>query len=284
MADFASTVIHTDDRVRLMADVGGDPARPTVVLSHGRGQTRRAWGGAMRGLVRRGYHVISFDARGHGDSGWAPDADYSIQTRANDLLAVLATCGRPVALVGASMGGMAGYYAMGRAESPIADALVVVDIVPRVTAEGASQIKAFMHAAPDGFASLEEAADAVAAYIPGRPRPADVSGLKRNLRLGDNGRYQWHWDPRWLEQPSRTEADIQEMLAMGDRITVPTLLVRGLRSNLVDEAGVAEFRAHVPRLEVFDVPGAGHMVAGDRNDAFNAALFGFLGKHLPPVA
>jgi len=59
-------------------------------------------------------------------------------------------------------------------------------------------------------------------------------------------------------------------------VTIPTLLVRGGHSDIVDDAGVAELRRLVPQTEVFEVPEAGHMVAGDRNDAFNEGVIDFL--------
>ena len=67
---------------------------------------------------------------------------------------------------------------------------------------------------------------------------------------------------------------------MARREGLPVLLVRGLKSDVVSDAGVAAFRALLPALEVADVGGAGHMVAGDRNDAFNASVIAFLMRHL----
>jgi pimeloyl-ACP methyl ester carboxylesterase len=57
---------------------------------------------------------------------------------------------------------------------------------------------------------------------------------------------------------------------------VPVLLVRGQRSDVVDDAGIEEFRQKLPHLEIASVAGAGHMVAGDRNDAFNRSVISFL--------
>ncbi|WP_028081556.1 alpha/beta fold hydrolase [Solimonas soli] len=269
--------------LHISADVGGDPAAPPVLLLHGGGQTRHSWGGAMRELLRRGYHVINLDARGHGDSDWAPDGDYSLDAMVGDLRAVIATLTRPPALVGASMGGATILYAAGGAAQPIATALVLVDIVPRVNQSGGKKIAEFMQSGRAGFATLEEAADAVSAYNPHRPRPKDISGLMKNLRRRDDGRLYWHWDPRFVDNPRRSEppqfADL--MLRAASHIRTPTLLVRGTQSDIVTEDGINEFRAHLPGLEVFDVPGAGHMVAGDRNDAFNEGVIGFLERHHP---
>ncbi|HEX7872306.1 MAG TPA: alpha/beta hydrolase [Sphingobium sp.] len=280
VSSLAGTVFRMSDGVRIIADVGGDPAAPTVVLMHGGGQTRHSWSGAMRALVEAGYHVINFDARGHGESDWSPDGVYTLSIRARDLGEILRHNRGPVAFVGASMGGATALYAVGEHVEPAPAALVMVDIVPRPNPVGTGKIKAFMGANPEGFASLDEAADAVAAYNPHRPRPKDVSGLARNLRLRD-GRYFWHWDPRMLDSGNQKVRE-ERLLAFAGGLTMPTLLVRGLASDVVSEEGVAEFRSILPALEVVDVVGAGHMVAGDRNDAFNSGVIGFLERHMPP--
>src|SRR5271157_2433704 len=100
--------------VELVADVGGDPAAPAIILLHGGGQTRHSWGGAMRELVTRGYHVINLDARGHGDSEWAADGDYSLDVLAQDLERVIGTLRSRPALVGASMGGATALLVAGK--------------------------------------------------------------------------------------------------------------------------------------------------------------------------
>ncbi|MBO9377385.1 alpha/beta fold hydrolase [Sphingomonas histidinilytica] len=267
----------------LVGDVGGPEGAPAVVLLHGGGQTRHSWAGTMQRLIAQGYRVINLDARGHGESDWAPDGSYRLSDMAQDLRMVLATLGQPVALVGASMGGMTAFHAIGSSDRPIADALVMVDIVLKPAEAGAKRIQAFMRAYPDGFASVEEAADAVSAYYPERPRPKDVSGLRKNLRLREDGRFRWHWDPRILDMGQRAEppGPFETLAMLAPKVTLPTLLVRGGKSDIVDDAGVAEMVRLVPQTEVFDVPGAGHMVAGDMNDPFSAGMIAFLERHLP---
>ncbi len=284
MTSFSQQRFTTLDGISLVGDVAGPPDGATVVLLHGGGQTRHSWAGAMRTLVAGGYFVVNYDARGHGDSDWSPTGDYSMPALASDLRTILATVRRPAALVGASMGGMTSFYAIGSSDQRIAEALVMVDIVLRPAAAGAEKIKTFMTSHRDGFKDLGEAADAVAAYNLDRPRPSDPSGLRKNLRLRENGRLYWHWDPRLLdispsaEPPSFTN----ELEGVSSHVTVPTLLVRGGRSDIVDDEGVAEMRRLVPQTEVYEVAGAGHMVAGDRNDAFNEGVISFLHRHLPP--
>lgn len=268
----------------LTGDVGGPEDAPTVILMHGGGQTRHSWAGTMDRLVAQGYHVVNLDARGHGESDWAPDGNYRPSEQALDLKAVLATVGRPVALVGASMGGMTAFHAIGSSKEPIADALVMVDIVLRPAVAGAQRIAAFMRAYPNGFATVEEAADAVAAYYPERPRPKDVGGLRKNLRLREDGRFRWHWDPRILDMGQRAEppGPFETLQLMAPNVTLPTLLVRGGKSDIVDDEGVADMLRLVPQTEVFNVAGAGHMVAGDMNDPFSSGVIAFLQRHLPP--
>jgi pimeloyl-ACP methyl ester carboxylesterase len=266
--------------IELVADVGGDPSAPAVILMHGGGQTRHSWGGAMAELLREGYHVINLDARGHGDSGWSPSADYSLNAMAGDLRAVVSTLPQLPALVGASMGGATALYAAGDASaSPVASMLVMVDVVPRVDTQGAAKIAAFMLAHPDGFATLEDAASAVAAYYPNRRRPKDPSGLMKNLRLRANGRLHWHWDPQFMTStPPDLDTLADLLLGAARRVCVPTLLVRGMQSDIVSEDGIVEFRSVLPKLEVLDVHDAGHMVAGDKNDAFNEGVVAFLAQ------
>ncbi|TDU32415.1 pimeloyl-ACP methyl ester carboxylesterase [Panacagrimonas perspica] len=286
-SDFQTRRYTGAQGLQLAADVGGDPAHPPVVMLHGGGQTRHSWGTAMRELVAQGFHVVNLDARGHSDSDWSPDADYELPTLAADLKAVIATLRSPPALVGASMGGATSLYAVGNTPEPIARALVMVDIVPRIEQAGGDKIGAFMRANPEGFATLEDAADAVAAYYPHRPRPKDPSGLMKNLRRRDDGRLHWHWDPQLFARPRKDRPPepprfTEQLLHACPGVHIPTLLVRGLNSDIVGDAGVAEFKQALPQLEVFDVVGAGHMVAGDRNDAFNHGVVSFLKRTINP--
>lgn len=263
--------------LRLVGDAWGEQGAPPVVLLHGGGQTRHAWGETARDLAARGWYAIALDLRGHGESDWAPDGNYMIDAFVTDLQQVLTHFDRPPVLVGASLGGITALLTEGEAAHPVSAAIVLVDITPRVNPQGVERIRAFMTAKPEGFASLEEAADAVAAYLPHRPRPKDLSGLAKNLRLGPDGRYRWHWDPQ-LMNPARfaRARDPERLLAAARSLRVPTLLVRGKLSDIVSEETAAEFLAAVPHARYVDVSGAGHMVAGDRNDIFSQAVIEFL--------
>lgn len=274
------------DGLVLAGDAWGDPAAPPVLLLHGGGQTRHAWGGTAETIARDGWYALSLDLRGHGESGWAPDGDYSMDAFLADLRAVLARIGQPAVLVGASLGGLTALLAAGESDPDRFRALVLVDVAARIERDGAQRIIAFMQARPEGFASLDEAADAVASYLPHRRRPRDLSGLERNLRRGPDGRWRWHWDPAFLVpgRGPRPGQDPERLERAARRLRMPTLLVRGRLSDLLSEEGARHFLALAPHARFADVREAGHMVAGDRNDLFTDAVLGFLRELSPPAA
>lgn len=263
--------------MQLTADVGGDPGSPAVVLLHGGGQTRRAWGGTARALVEAGRYVVSLDLRGHGDSDWDANGDYSLDLQVEDLRAVLTQLPSRPALVGASLGGLISLLTVGETPQSVASRLVLVDVTPTVDPAGEARVLGFMTAHPQGFASVEEAAEAVAAYLPHRPRPSSTAGLKRNLRLRPDGRYYWHWDPRLFDR-LRASPQLQRARyeAAAKNVRVPTLLVRGQHSELVNPENVRHFLDLIPTARFVDVAGARHMVTGDRNDVFSTAVLHFL--------
>lgn len=266
----------------IVADELGPRGAPTVILGHGGGQTRHSWDKAGHELADAGYHVLNYDLLGHGNSDWEPEGDYSVARRVADLRGVAAIASERFAFVGASLGGMSAMAASAAGIEP--QAIVLVDVVAQLAPEGVRRIVGFMSASPNGFVSLEEAADAISAYYPDRPRPRSLDGLRKNLRQGEDGRYRWHWDPRFLSGGFEHGELLRIMDEADWTDRVPTLLVRGMKSDIVSEEGVADLRRRIPALEVADIGGAGHMVAGDRNDQFNAAVIAFLARVMPPRA
>jgi pimeloyl-ACP methyl ester carboxylesterase len=260
--------------VPLVGDAWGQ-GRPVLFL-HGGGQTRHAWEKTARAVAKAGWRAITLDLRGHGDSGWAPDKDYTIDAFVGDIREVVERLEHAPVVVGASLGGIMATVAEG--ESPSFRGLVLVDIAVKAEPAGVARVLGFMAANPDGFASLEEAADAIASYLPHRPRPQSLDGLRKNLRRRDDGRYRWHWDPGFMSRDQRTRAASgQDRLEEAAKnLKLPTLLVRGQRSEILSEEGVRHFRELVPQAKYVDVSGAGHMVAGDENDAFSTAVIDFL--------
>lgn len=278
-------VVEGADGVRLRGDAVGDEGDPPVILLHGGGQTRWSWQSTLEVLGRSGWRACSFDLRGHGESDWSPDADYAFASFAADVARVAEAVGEQPALVGASLGGLAALLAVGEhlGPRPLARALVLVDVAPRIETEGAERVRAFMQRHVEtGFGSLDEVLDAVQEYNPHRPRPADTSGIERNLRRGEDGRWYWHWDPAYMLGRPRAAAEQglslerERLQAAARALTVPTLLVRGRMSDILSEEGAREMLELAPHARYVDVADAGHMVAGDRNDAFNAAVVDFL--------
>ena len=267
--------------ITIAGDSWGDPGRPLVLLQHGGGQTRHAWKRAGETLGDRGYHAVAFDARGHGDSDWAPDGVYGADIMVEDLLCVIEALGgrRPV-LVGASMGGGTSLVAIGE-DRVDATALVLVDIAPKIEPEGVRNISNFMAARPEGYDSLEQVAAAIGAYQPHRKPPKDLKGLAKNLRLTDDGKYRWHWDPRFFTLRRDMDKRMARLEACARALTLPTLLVRGGLSDVLSEAGAQAFLEMCPHSEYVNITGAGHMVAGDRNDVFGSAVIEFLAKTVP---
>ena len=273
--------------VRIVSDRQGDPDSRAVVFLHGGGQTRRSWGRAAAAVAKRGWQAITIDLRGHGESDWSDEGDYRVVSFAADVAEVLRGLPPKPVLVGASLGGFTSMLLAGEISPGIASAVVLVDIVPNMEQSGANRIHNFMaDRVESGFGSLEEVADAIAAYNPHRPRPTDLDGLTTNLRRrGD--RWYWHWDPQFISgkaanppfevtDPDRMHTAVEAILASG----VPMLLVRGQVSDLVSQERADEFLARFPQVEFTDVHGAGHMVAGDRNDIFASAVLDFLSRHV----
>ncbi|MFD1818753.1 alpha/beta fold hydrolase [Pseudarcicella hirudinis] len=270
----------------LTADVFGNADNPPVVLLHGGGQTRHSWGDTAAKFAGQGYYAIAFDARGHGDSSWSEEGAYRIEDLVKDLKSLIANLKGKPALVGASLGGMTSLVAEGEAEESICSALVLVDIAPKTEQKGIERIFAFMSSNTHGFASLDEAAEAVAAYLPHRTKPEDHSRLEKNLRLREDGRYYWHWDVQMLKLwkslgPDQMTRNEERMYEAAKKLNVPTMIVRGGMSDVVSEKIMAEFLDAVPHVRSVNVSGAGHMVAGDSNHAFTNAVLDFLREVYP---
>jgi pimeloyl-ACP methyl ester carboxylesterase len=276
----------------LKGDIYGDTGAP-VILLHGGGQTRHSWRATAAQLEQAGFTALPFDARGHGDSGWAADERYTFFDYALDVRALAAAVaqkfGQKPAAVGASLGGMSSLLATaGEDTNPLA-ALVLVDVTPRLTRDGVAAVQGFMRSkAKEGFATVEDAAAAIAAYLPHRPKPRSLDGLTKNLRQRADGRFYWHWDPAFLDgkYPIETNRNgVEEAaLAAAASLAIPSLLVRGQGSELVSMDYANEYLRLAKGSEFVDVAEARHMVAGDNNTVFADAVVRFLSRVMRPTA
>jgi pimeloyl-ACP methyl ester carboxylesterase len=277
---------ETEPNFYIYAEGWGDASASPILLLHGGGQTHHSWGDTARMLAERGWYAITYDARGHGSSSWSVDGNYLVDALVSDLTHIIHQIGKKPAIIGASMGGITAMILEGELKESLASAIVLVDIAPKAEQKGIERIFAFMSAhLESGFASLEEAAAAVAAYLPQRAKDYDYSRLEKNLRFR-NGRYYWHWDPTMLKvwknaTPDQQIAHEERMFSAAQQLKVPTLIVRGGMSDVVSDRVMAEFLDAVPHVRSMTVSGAGHMVAGDSNHAFTRAVIQFLEEVYP---
>jgi pimeloyl-ACP methyl ester carboxylesterase len=218
-----------------------------VILAHGGGQTRRAWKKISTLLAGHGFRAIAIDLRGHGDSDWASDGAYDIADFASDLVAIAAGLDRKPALIGASLGGLAGIVSEGQLAPGGFASLTLVDIMAAHAREG--------------FASPDEAARIISEYLPHRPSRKASAGLAHYLRQKPDGRYYWHWDPAFIDGIMRRHAqngDLgdhgrSELSKAAMNLSLPVHLVRGGSSDLVSPEAVAHFRNLVPHAAYSDI-------------------------------
>ncbi|CAM8672618.1 alpha/beta fold hydrolase [Sphingobium sp.] len=228
--------------VRLAAQSYGRDDDPGILLLHGGGQTHTAWDAAALALAQAGRYVISLDLRGHGASEWPGDGRYDLDAYIGDIRAVLATLpARPV-IVAASLGGWIATAVLGESETPLATGLVLVDSPPRMDPAGSGRMGD----------SLRRAATA-------------------------NG---GQWDPRMLDGFDLSAVE-DRLIDAARQLKMPTLVVRGERSPLSTQESIAELAACIADVEAVEVGDAGHLVAVDQADAFNALLLDFLERRIP---
>ena len=266
------------DGVTSRGDAYGDPSLPPLVFLHGGGQTRHSWGDTARKVAAEGWYVINLDSRGHGESDWCEQGDYTTDAFVRDLTAVATQLSQPPVVVGASKGGVTALATEGE-NSGLLRSLILVDITPKIESKGVARILNFMTAKPEDYDSLEDVADSVAAYT-GRKRATNLEGIRKNVRQNESGRYVWHWDPKMIESAlgEGLENRTIRLMKAAHNLSVPTLLVRGEKSDVVSAEGVEEFRNAVKHAEFIDVKEASHMVAGDQNTVFSDAVIDFIGR------
>jgi pimeloyl-ACP methyl ester carboxylesterase len=162
--------------------------------------------------------------------------------------------------------------------SNLCTSLIMVDIGIYPDPAGSDRIVSFMLSGEAGFESLEDVAKSISDYLPHRQKPKDLQGLKKNLRLKEDGKYYWHWDPRFIRRRpgSRDKGYFDLQLKAAQKVVVPTLLMRGALSDVVTMEDVEYFLSVIGHAKFVEIEKAAHMIAGDRNDVFAEEAIKFL--------
>ena len=251
----------------------GDPANPPLVLLHGVGQTCHTWD-LFAAAMSPHFHVMAFDQRGHGDTDWAADKDYSRRSMVKDVEAFTTALGLDrFFLTGMSMGG-ANSLSFTANNPDRVEALVVVDVGPRVENKGVQNIRNFMKDFRE-FDSLDEAAAVIHKFNPRRPLEIIRKyTVVYNLKQLPSGKWTWKYDTYFSEGHSRINVKQmqQELSQEVKKITCPTLLVKGAESDVLSLDGARLLQTAIPGSEFALVAGAGHSVMGDNPPGFEAAV------------
>ena len=269
---------EVDAGLQIKVTALGKTSDDLVILLHGGGQTRHAWGATSKKLSECGFYTLAIDLRGHGDSDWSPNGDYAIENFRDDLVSIIKQIGKPASLVGASLGGMISLSTAGDQNlREYCNALIMVDIGINPNEDGSNEILNFMRSGSNGFGSIEEASSAISRYLPHRQKPKHYSGLKKNLRLEHDGKYYWHWDPKFIDAISKEQIAYRKRSKnYGNSVRVPTLLIKGALSKVLTQQEVDDFLKTIPHTEFVEIDRAAHMIAGDRNDIFANSAISFL--------
>jgi esterase len=271
------------DGMRLHYVDWGAPGRAPVLFLHGGALTARTWDLVCLAL-RKEFHCLALDQRGHGDSEWSPSMDYSLEAHVDDVLGFVDALrlGRP-ALVGHSLGAFVG-IALAARHPGLVRALVLVDAAPGVPRAALSSISEFI-LGPAESTSVDEFVARALAFNPRRDERLLRRSLLHNLRPGPDGRWTWKYDRRHLS-PDTFEAMRQRFNQLETElgsISCPTLVVRGAESTFSDEDARRVAR-QIPDATWVRIDEAGHTVQGDNPRDLSAALHSFLRARSSPTS
>ena len=252
----------------------GNDGKPTMLLLHGRTQSAHSWDFAALAF-RADYHVISLNQRGHGESEWAPDGDYTGHAQVQDVAEVVSALGlAPVVVIGHSMGGRNAMVYAGKHPDELR-ALVVVEMAPARALSEAPRM-GIWHLLPTEADSLEEYVEAAQRVNPRRTKEQLRGSLRHQLRQFSSGKWSWKWDPV-LRDTDVGGWSSDEMWQFTGSIQCPTLFVRGGESNLISDETAQRITMEMSDAKVLTVPNAGHLVPGDKPAAFQQVVQEFLG-------
>jgi len=253
----------------------GTEGKPLFVLLHGGAQTAHSWDDFAPG-VRTDYHVYALDQRGHGDSDWVPDGDYSRHTQCEDIAAWVATLKLPpFILAGLSMGGINAITYTARYPEQVR-ALIIIDVGPEIETRGRENIQNFTRI--DELDSFEAFIERAHHFNPRRSLENLRQRLSHNLKQLPSGKWTWKFDQQRLTAGIRSGIGPEGLWEDVRKIRCPTLIVRGGESDILSPAAAERLQAAIPNSHLTIVPGAGHSVMGDNPEGFAAAVQEFLEK------
>jgi pimeloyl-ACP methyl ester carboxylesterase len=255
----------------------GTKGRRPILFLHGGALTAHTWDLCCLAL-RDNYHCMALDQRGHGDSDWAPDANYSISAQREDVKGFAEALGLDqFVLVGMSLGAINGLaYAIAYPET--LSALVLIDAGPNVRRPGSRRIRDFVNGGAEPE-TLEAIIERALAFNPRRDPLILRRSLMHNLRQQTDGTWTWKYDRRRFQQMGGDQhAAERRGLADGLAcVTCPTLVVRGGESDVFHDEDAERLAAGLPDGRRVTIPKAGHTVQGDNPKDLAAALRDFLG-------
>jgi pimeloyl-ACP methyl ester carboxylesterase len=251
-------------------DWGG--AGPLIVLLHGLRDQAHEWDRVAPALTPLG-RVLALDQRGHGESD-APASGYAPDDFAADLAAFCDALAldRPV-VIGHSLGGRVAYH-FAAAHPGRLRALVLVDIGASASPESIPAAVDFIRKGAGPFASPD---DALRALLGGRllPNAGTAHYLRHNLRQTADGLWRWKYDLDGAIAAIRTGRG-RDGWEVVSRIRVPTLLVRGGRSDILSADEAARLRDAIPGATLVELPGVGHLIPLARPRELAATIVAWL--------
>ena len=249
----------------------GDRANPTVLMLHGVSQQAHSWDFVSLALSPD-YHVLAVDQRGHGDTDWATDGIYTLDSMQADIDGVIdALSLADFNLIGHSMGGRNSFIWASRHPETLRS-LTIVDTGPETQRRGQDRIRDFREL-PNNLDSFQEFADRVKEYT-GRTEEQVLGALKYSIRQMPDGKWAWKWDPatrgrtRVGDDPKWSTEKLWECV---EAVDCPSLVVRGSRSDIFAEETLAKMGQVMSDCTTETIKDAGHLVQGDNPVDFIAS-------------
>jgi pimeloyl-ACP methyl ester carboxylesterase len=264
----------------------GNADRPPLLLVHGGRDHCRAWDSVAADL-RRSFHVIAPDLRGHGDSAWAIGSTYSMIDYVLDVAALLKSLDlSPITIIGHSLGASVSLQYAGVYPDRVTRLVAIEGLGPPPglskppsaaarMLQWVREMQSLARRHPRSYASLEEAVARMQEANPRltreQARHLTVNGVLRH----EDGTYAWKFD-NFVRAVSPYLFNVDEAREIWGQITCPVLLVRGRESWAPDpetDGRAAAFR----QARIMNVDGAGHWVHHDQLTVFLRGVRDFLG-------